>query len=140
MPDNLLTIHCSGSIFNTPLHSIKRWRTVLDCADALSLSVNGAERVHVQLGGLRRWIAFERSVGGSPFAVVGYQETVGATWCGNAYTGGSNRKVLAWVAADGAVSIGAGPGIAPSRQRNSVVWLCDNGRVLTDDQVPEVLA
>lgn len=106
MPSTSLVIHCGGSTFSTGFGSVRRWRAVLDCADAISVVRDDAEHVRVRLGGLRRWVAFERSIGGSPFAVVGYQETVGAVWHGAAYTGGSNRKVLAWVGADGRVVVG----------------------------------
>ena len=109
MPDTSLAIHCGGSTFNTSFDGIKRWRPVLDCADAISVVRDDVERVSVRLGGLRRWVAFEQSIGGSPFAVIGYQETVGAVWHGAAYTGGSNRKVLAWVGAGGHVIVGDGP-------------------------------
>jgi hypothetical protein len=139
MPDSSLAIHCGGSTFSTPLSTVRRWRHVLDCADAISLLQNGAERVHVQLGGLRRWIAFERAIGGSPFACVGYQETVGARPVGlGAYTGGSNRKVLAWVNGGGEVFIGDKPDV-PRRPPRGIVWLTADGEARTEDDVPEVL-
>lgn len=100
-----LTIHCGGSAFATGFEGLARWRAVLDCADAISLAWNGA-RVDVRLGGLRRWVAFLRTVGGSPFCVIGYQETVGALRRGDLYIGGSNRKVLARVGPDGAINVG----------------------------------
>ena len=140
MPDASLTIYCGASAFSTGFVNLRRWRHVLDCADGISLKHDDAERVRVQLGGLRRWIAFEQSVGGSPFAVVGYQETVGAVWCGNSYTGGSNRKVLAWVRDDSTVSIGDSPAVlALARENPGVVWMTGSGEPLTGDEVPEVL-
>ncbi|MBU0792325.1 MAG: hypothetical protein KKC55_17960 [Gammaproteobacteria bacterium] len=140
MPDASLTIYCGASAFSTGFDELRRWRHVLNCADAISLKHDGAERVHVRLGGLRRWIAFEQSVGGSPFAVVGYQETVGAVWHGESYSGGSNRKVLAWVRGDGTVSIGDMPAVlARARENPGVVWMTASGEPLTGDDVPEVL-
>ncbi len=141
MPGTLV-IHCGSSTFSTPLAEVRQWKAVLDCADAISLMTGSAgrerERVHVRLGGLRRWIAFEQFVGGSPYAVIGYQETVGATRRGYTYTGGSNRQVLAWVNGDGAVSIGEAPGITRTDKR-SILWMTKDGRTLTGDDVPEVL-
>lgn len=140
MPDASLTIYCGASAFSTGFGNLRRWRHVLDCANGISLRHDGAERVRVQLGGLRRWVAFKQSIGGSPFAVVGYQETVGAVWRGNAYTGGSNRKVLAWVRDDGTVSIGDSPAaLAQTRTNPGIVWVMASGEPLTDDRVPEVL-
>jgi len=134
----VLAIHCGSSTFSTALDGLKPWRPVLDCADAISLICDNAERVHVRLDGLRRWIAFERTIGGSPFAVIGYQETVGARRQDNTYTGGSNRKVLAWVGEHGGIFIGESPDV-PRATPCGTIWLQNDGKTLTGDDVPEVL-
>lgn len=91
------------------LANLQPWRVLLENADAIALSHNGAERVRVQLDGLRRWIAFRRDVAGSPFACIGYQETVGAIHRDGAIIGGSNRKTLAWLHPCGRVLLGEDP-------------------------------
>ena len=116
-----LAIHCGASTFTTPLNGVREWRAVLDCADAISLYAGSAERVRVRLGGLRRWVAFEHTIGGSPCAVIGYQETIGAVRQGHAYTGGSNRKVLAWVNEDGLVSVGELPILGKSKPQSGIM-------------------
>lgn len=107
----LLTIQCGGSSFCTEIGNVRQFKGLLDCADVIGLSRDGRECVLVELGGLRRWIAFERSVGGSPLVCIGYQETVGARWQGNVAIGGSNRKVLCWLTSMGAMTIGASPAL-----------------------------
>lgn len=102
----ILTIQCGGSAFRTPMANLRRYRALLDCADAIGLDVGGRECVRVELGGLRRWIAFERVTGGSPLVCIGYQETVGARWRDSVAIGGSNRKVLCWLRPDGSVVVG----------------------------------
>ena len=134
-----LAIHCGASTFAAPLGNVREWRAVLDCADAISLWAGSAERVRVQLGGLRRWIAFERTIDSSPYAVVGYQETVGAERRGHAYTGGSNRKVLAWVGESGPVSVGELPEAGNTSTQDGIVWITQDGKFLTGDDVPKVL-
>jgi len=104
-----LTIQCGGSSFAAPVGSVYNWRAVLDCADSIGLYREGREHVRVELGGLRRWIVFERTVGGSPLFCIGYQETVGATWQGPVAIGGSNRKTLCWLLPDNRVTIGDSP-------------------------------
>lgn len=101
-----LTIDVGGSALKADLNNLQPWRALLDNADAIALVQNGNECVRVDLGGLKRWIAFERNVSGSPFACIGYQETVGAQRYGNVVAGGSNRKVLAWLHPSGKVTIG----------------------------------
>jgi hypothetical protein len=133
-----LAIHCGASTFTTPLDGVREWRAVLDCADAISLWAGSAERVRVRLGGLRRWIAFERTIGSSPYACIGYQETVGAVQRGHAYTGGSNRKVLAWINGDGTVSIGELPSIA-REWGQGIMWITQDGKLLTGNDIPKEL-
>ena len=104
-----LAIYVAGSAFAAPLAEARRHRALLNCADAIGLVDldNGQRvRVRVDLGGDRRWIAFQED-GGPP--CVGYQETVGAERHGFTTVGGSNRKVLAWLADDGSVRIGEEP-------------------------------
>ena len=110
MPDTRLTIHIGGSSFeNIEPQKIQPWRALLDCADSIGLSQSGVERVRVDLGGLRRWIAFERTVGASPLTCIGYQETVGAIRQGDNVIGGSNRQVLCWLYPSGRVLVGLQP-------------------------------
>jgi hypothetical protein len=101
----ILTIQCGGSTFEAGPHDVARHRALLDCADAIGLVRDGVERVRVELGGLRRWIAFQRNVGGSPLYCIGYQETVGACWRGGLAIGGSNRKVIVRLHPDDTVTI-----------------------------------
>ena len=106
MPVTRLQIECSGSAFLISLSDARRWKGVLDCADAIVLKRNGVEQLRVQLGGLRRWIAFERFVGGSPLYAIGYQETIGAKASDGGYiVSGSNRKMIAYLYPDGRVAI-----------------------------------
>lgn len=107
MPVTRLQIESSGSAFLIGLGDVRRWKSVLDCADAIALKRNGVEQLRVQLGGLRRWIAFERSVGGSPLCAIGWQETIGARMGDGGYfvTSGSNRKMIAYLYPDGRVAI-----------------------------------
>lgn len=106
MPVTRLQIECSGSAFLISLGDAQRWKTVLDCADAIALRRNGVEQLRVQLGGLRRWIAFERLIGGSPLYAIGWQETIGVEASDGGYiTTGSNRKMIAFLHPDGRVAI-----------------------------------
>ena len=109
MPDTQLIINVGGSALQANMERVREWRALLDCADSIALSWRGTERVRVDLGGLRRWIAFKRILGGSPFYCIGYQETVGAIHRHGAIIGGSNRKVLAWMTPGGLVSLGDSP-------------------------------
>jgi len=109
MPDTRLTINTGGSTFNADPRNIQPWRALLDCADSIALSQDGIERVRVDLGGLRRWVAFERISGGSPLTCIGYQETVGAVHRGDSIIGGSNRRVLCWLYPTGKVLVGLQP-------------------------------
>jgi hypothetical protein len=110
MPDVQLIINLAGSAFAADLGDLRPWRPLLDNAESIALAQNGKERVRVELGGLRRWVAFERKVGGSPLVCLGYQETVGAVRRAGAVIGGSNRKCLAWLHPGGRVFIGDVPG------------------------------
>lgn len=110
MPDVKLIINLAGSAWTADLGDLRPWRPLLDNADSIALARDGEERVRVELGGLRRWIAFNRPVGGSPFACLGYQETIGAIHRGDSIIGGSNRQTLAWLSGDGHVYIGKKPG------------------------------
>lgn len=106
MPETRLKIECSGSTFLVGLGDVRRWKAVLDCADAIALRQNGVDQLRVQLGGLRRWIAFKRSVGGSPLCAIGWQETIGAqTDDGGYIVSGSNRKMIAFLYPNGRVEI-----------------------------------
>ena len=107
MPDTRLKIEApGGSIFEIGLGDVQRWKGVLDCADAIALRRNGVDQLRVQLGGLRRWIAFQRSVGSSPLFAIGWQETIGAkTDDGGYIVSGSNRKMIAFLHPDGRVAI-----------------------------------
>jgi hypothetical protein len=111
MPDTKLTIDVGGSALKADLENLQPWRALLDNAAAIALARNGEERVRVELDGLKRWIAFRREFGGSPFVCVGHQETVGARTHGGIIMGGSNRKVLAWLHPGGQVTIGSSPRI-----------------------------
>lgn len=108
MPD-ALTINVGGSALKADLKNLQPWHALLNNADAIALTQNGKECVRVDLGGLKRWIAFRRNVGGSPLCAIGYQETVGAQRYGDMIVGGSNRKVLAWLHPSGRVTIGNNP-------------------------------
>lgn len=103
MPDTKLTIGISGSVFQADLDNLQPWRALLSCADSIGLARNGSEMVRVELGGLRRWVAFRRNSAGSPLYCIGYQETVGAMRKGNQIVGGSSRKFLAWLHPSGQV-------------------------------------
>jgi len=105
--DNVkLAVRCGASAFSVPFGALGEWKPLLDCADSFALVRNGTEVVDVRLGGLRRWIAFKRDgIGGSPLFGIGYQETVGAQRRGREYWGGSNRKVVVLVRADGTVRV-----------------------------------
>jgi len=110
MPDVTLSIYVGGSALSADLGDLRPWTPLLNNADSIGLVQDGTERVRVELSGLRRWVAFRRQIGGSPFAVVGHQETVGAICRGDAFIGGSNRKMLAWVhLGTGRVFIGEQP-------------------------------
>ena len=106
MADVTLVINVGGSSFQTDLNDLNPWRALLDGADTLSLAQNNVERVRVQLGGLRRFIAFRKHIDGSPLYCIGFQETVGALVRGDVYIGGSNRKTMAWLHPSGFVDIG----------------------------------
>lgn len=110
MPDTTqLRIYVGGSALDTGLDNLQPWRPLLHNADAIGLVRNGTERVRVQLGGQRRWIAFRRTLGGCPLCVIGYQVSVGRLSRADEILGGSNRKVLAWLFPDGAITVGNGP-------------------------------
>ena len=107
MPETKLIINLAGSAWTADLGDLRPWYPLLNNADSIALAQNGIERVRVELGGLRRWIAFSRPVGGSPLYVIGHQESVGAIYRnGSVVFSGSNRKVLAWLNASGGVYIG----------------------------------
>ena len=97
MPD--LIIHVGGSSLRANFQNLQPWRTLLNCADSIGLARNGDECATVELGGQRRWIAFQKIVGGCPLSCIGYQETVGGI------PGGSNRKVLCWLGPDDKVRV-----------------------------------
>lgn len=109
MPDTQLIINVGGSALKASVERVHEWRALLDCADSIALFWNGAERVQVSLGGLRRWVAFKRTHGGSPLYCIGYQETVGALHRRGATIGGSNRKVLVWMLPGGRIYLGENP-------------------------------
>ena len=109
MPLTELIINVGGSsLSTTDFDDLKPWYALLRGADSIALARNKVERVRVQLGGARRFIAFKKDSndGAPPSHCVGYQETVGAIRRGNMYIGGSNRKVLAWLHPSGPVEIG----------------------------------
>lgn len=91
-----LAVQVGASSFNIPWDSLNEWRSVLGCAESLSLRDNGLDLMRVDLNDTRRWIAFQAQVGASRFDVIGYQETVGAIQRDGIVIGGSNRKVLVW--------------------------------------------
>ena len=101
-----LSINVGGSAFSADWHSLPTWRVLLDNADSIAIQRDGEERVRVDLGGLRRWIAFSKCVNGSPLYCIGYQETVGAVQRSGLIVAGSNRKVTAWLHPSGRVTIG----------------------------------
>ena len=108
MPDATLVVEVSGSAFELPFDSqrfAKEDRALLDCADGFTLLLSGCPVVSVELDGMRRWIAFEDDVSGSPAYCVGYQETVGAILDGKTYIGGSNRKMIAQIVPGGYVTV-----------------------------------
>ena len=105
MPNTQLIINVGGSALCAELDDLQPWRALLSNADSIALQHNGAVRVRVELSGLKRWIAFNRIVNGSPLRCIGWQETVGAIYRNNAIIGGSNRKVLAWLHPSGRVEI-----------------------------------
>jgi len=110
MPAQLI-INVGGSALCADLGDLRPWGPLLNNADSIALTQDDRELVRVELNGLRRWVAFRRQIGSSPFAVVGWQETVGARRYGEAFIGGSNRKTLAWVnLITGGVFIGEEPG------------------------------
>ena len=107
MPDTKLIINVGGSALSTSdFDDLKPWYALLGGADSIALAQNNVERVRVQLGGLRRFIAFKRDNGSSPLHFIGYQETVGAIVREGLYIGGSNRKVIACLHPSGHVEIG----------------------------------
>lgn len=103
MPDTKLTIEVGGSAFQADLENLQPWRTLLGFADSIGLARDEHEVLRVELGGLRRWIAFKRDSAGSPLYCIGYQETVGAIRNGDQIIGGSSRKTLAWLYPSGQV-------------------------------------
>jgi len=107
-----LQVHVGASSFDVPWTELKTWRSVLNCAESISLHDNGRQLGQVDLNDPRvtRWIAFESEVNGSPFACVGYQETLGARQANGLVVSGSNRKVLVWCSPDGGFYVGEKPG------------------------------
>ena len=108
MPDTELIINVGGSALKTTdFDNLIPWYALLRGADSIALAQNNVERVRVQLGGLRRFIAFRKHIDGSPpLYCIGFQETVGALVRGDVYIGGSNRKTMAWLHPSGRVDIG----------------------------------
>ncbi len=104
-----LSILCSGSLFCTEFPIAEQWKPLLNNADALILEQGDYPRVKVELENGRRWIAFQDDINGKPYFCVGYQQTVGGYKAGNSVIGGSNFKVLAWLAPDGSIMIGDEP-------------------------------
>jgi hypothetical protein len=104
--DATLRAGIGASAFVVDFARIREWKPALDCAHWLSLSVNGAERVRVDISGPRRWVAFQKTVNGSALACIGHQETVGMVKRGETIISGSNRKTLAWLHPSGRVYIG----------------------------------
>lgn len=109
MPDTQLIINVGGSSFAAELDNLQHWQPFLNTADSIAIHRLGEERLRVDLGGLKRWITFEKTVGGSPLVCIGWQETVGATYVNGFPMGGSNRKVLAWLYPNGRVYWGDKP-------------------------------
>lgn len=106
MPDAKLKIIVGGSALMADFHNLQPWRALLDSADAIAIQTGPAERLRVDLSGLRRWIAFSKSLNGSPLYCIGWQETVGAIHRNGSIIGGSNRKTMAWLHPSGRVVIG----------------------------------
>lgn len=107
MPDTALIINVGGSsLRTTAFDDLKPWYALLQNADSIALAQGGSERIRVQLGGLRRFIAFKKDIDSKPLYCIGWQETVGAIQRGDLYVGGSNRKVMAWLHPSGRVEIG----------------------------------
>lgn len=93
-----LSAQVGASSFSVPWADLGEWRSVLNCADGLTLR-NETQVLNLDLGGTRRWIAFQKQINGSPLDCVGYQETVA----------GHNRKVLIWHCPNGAFFVGDEP-------------------------------
>jgi len=108
MPGTELIINVGGSSLRTAaFDDLKPWYALLNGADSIALAQNNMERVRVQLGGLRRFIAFRKDIDGKPpLYCIGWQETVGAIQRDGLYIGGSNRKVMVWLHPSGYVDIG----------------------------------
>lgn len=104
-----LSAMVGASTFNIDWDNLQAWKPVLACADSLSLSRNSTDLLRLDLGTTRRWIAFQKTINGSPLACIGYQETVGAIQRGGMTIGGSNRKMLAWIRLDDSIYIGSCP-------------------------------
>ena len=102
------TLHAGigASAFEIDFDRIPEWKTALDCAQWLSLSIGDHEHVRVDLAANTRWIAFRKIINGSPMSCIGHQETFGVTRQGGIITGGFNRKTLAWLHPSGRVFIG----------------------------------
>lgn len=98
-----------ASTFDIDWDNLQAWKPVLACAESLGLSRNGTDLLKLDLNTTRRWIAFQKTINGSPLACIGYQETVGAIQRASVTTGGSNRKMLAWIRPDDSVYIGSCP-------------------------------
>jgi len=103
-----LSAQVGASSFNVPWTELSEWRSVLGCADGLTLH-NETQVLSLDLGATRRWIAFQKTINGSPFACIGYQETIGAIQRAEFIIGGRNRKVLAWIQPDNSIHIGSCP-------------------------------
>jgi len=109
MPGTELIINVGGSSLRTAaFDDLKPWYALLSGAESIALAQNNEIRVQVQLGGLRRFIAFKRddNDGKPPLFCIGWQETVGAIQRDGLYIGGSNRKVMVWLHPSGYVDIG----------------------------------
>jgi len=107
-----LQVHVGASSFDVPWNDLETWRPVLNCAESISLHKDGRHIGQVNLSDPRvtRWVAFKAEVNGSPFACVGYQESVGAKRADGLVVSGSNRKVLVWCGLDGSFFVGEKPG------------------------------